>query len=168
MNPPSTLEHIRVGVADIAVVGGTAAIITTHALGSCVGLTVYDPVAGVGGLLHYMLAKPLSADQAEGKPPAMFATKSIPLLFHKAYELGAQKGRLVVCAAGAAEFLNDEAGFQIGKRNRTMMRKLFWKNNIVLAAEDTGGNEARTMSLDMRTGAVTIRSKNREFVLWSR
>ena len=168
MSPPNTLEHIRVGVADIVVVESTTTIITTHALGSCVGLTIYDPIAGVGGLLHYMLSKPFSPDHADGKPPAMFATRSIPLLFHKAYELGAQKERLVVCAAGAAEFLNDEAGFQIGKRNRTMMRKLFWKNNIVLAAEDTGGNEARTMSLDMSTGTVTIRSKNREFILWSR
>lgn len=151
----------------MATAKGDSSTITTHALGSCIGVTVFDAENHVGGLLHFMLPQPSSPEQAESKPAAMFATKGIPVLFRMAYELGAKKDRIVVCAAGGAGFLNDDAGFQIGKRNRMMMRKLFWKNNIVVAAEETGGSEARTMSLDLNNGTVTIRSKNQEHVLWS-
>jgi chemotaxis protein CheD len=167
MSPASTVATTRVGVAALEILQSERGVIITHALGSCIGITVFDRNAGVGGLLHYMLPKPVAESTESTKPPAMFATRGIPLLFRTAYDFGAKKNSLVVCAAGAAGFLNDEAGFQIGKRNRTMMRKLFWKNNIVLAAEDTGGSEARTMSLDLSTGTVTIRSKNQERVLWS-
>lgn len=167
MTLTSTAGAVRVGVAELNVLQSEAAVITTHALGSCIGITVYDSVAHVGGLLHYMLPKPASGSTQDNKPDAMFATRGIPLLFRNAYDFGAKKDRMIVCAAGAAGFLNDEAGFQIGKRNRTMMRKLFWKNNIVLSAEDTGGSDARTMSLDLSTGTVSIRSKNQETVLWS-
>ncbi len=167
MSLPGAVQETRVGVADIAVEKGEAGRITTHALGSCIGVTIFDPVTHVGGLLHFMLPKPSSPEQAESKPAAMFATKGIPHLFRLGYELGAHKDRIIVCAAGGAGFLNDDAGFQIGRRNRMIMRKLFWKNNVVVAAEETGGSEARTMSIELNSGTVTIRSRNQEHVLWS-
>lgn len=156
-----------VGVAEMALVQGRSGSITTHALGSCIGLTVFDRAAGVGGLLHFMLPKPMSDEQAAGRAPEMFGSKGIPLLFRRAYELGASKENMVVCAAGGAGFLNDDAGFLIGRRNKTLMRKLFWKSSVVLAAEDTGGCDARTMSLDLETGRVTVRIRREETVLWT-
>jgi len=62
--------------------------------------------------------------------------------------------------------LDDAAGFQIGRRNRTILRKLFWKNNVTLAAEETGGSDARTLRLYMETGLVSIMNKGKERVLW--
>ena len=160
-----TPGRVIVGVADLKLATGPTGSITTHALGSCIGLTVYDPETHVGGMLHYMLAAPKDKEKARQKP-AMYAVSGIPLLFREAYELGAAKERLIVCAAGASEILDDRAGFSIGKRNRTMLRKLFWKNGIVLHAEDTGGNVARHMTLDLATGQVTVRIKSEETVLW--
>ena len=156
-----------VGVADMAIVQASTGKLTTHALGSCIGITVFDPVAGIGGLLHYMLPQPGSPDQASNKKIEMFATTGIPALFKGAYELGATKENLIVCAAGASTLLQDGAGFQIGRRNHTMMRKLFFKNNIVLAAEDVGGSDARTLSLELGDGTTTIRSKGRDQTLWT-
>ena len=97
----------------------------------------------------------------------MFATTGIPALFRLAFELGAKKERLVVCAAGAASLLNSKYSFQIGERNRTMMRKLLWKNNVVIAAEDMEGTEARTLSIDAVDGRVLVRKRNCEEVLWT-
>lgn len=160
-------ETIVVGVADMSVVSGRGGRIVTHALGSCIGVTVFDAQAGVGGLLHFMLPKPTSPAMKEGRPPAMFASSGIPALFRQAYELGGDKSRLIVTVAGGAEFLEDCAGFQIGKRNRTMMKKLFFKNDIVIAAEDLGGTRARTMALDLSSGVVTISNANQEVQLWT-
>jgi len=154
-----------VGVGDLAVGRGPGGPLITFALGSCIGLTVYDPASRVGGLLHAMLASPVSEESAATRP-FMFISTGVPELFRRVIELGARKERLVVCVAGAAEILTDGNGFQIGRRNRTMVRRLFVKNNIVVAAEDTGGTAARTMALDLHTGEVTIKSKRETTTLW--
>ena len=47
-------KNIMVGMADLNI-GRAPDILTTVGLGSCIGLTLYDPVTKVGGLVHYML-----------------------------------------------------------------------------------------------------------------
>lgn len=162
-----TGSSIIVGVADFAVSGDPDARIVTHALGSCIGVSIYDPISRVGGLLHFMLPdSKINADKAQGNP-AMFADTGIPLLFKRAYELGASKENLIVCAAGGAEVLSDGGHFKIGSRNRTILRKIFWKNNVLLSADDTGGTNSRTMLLSLHDGTVSIKNRGKEDVLWS-
>lgn len=158
---------VVVGVADLAIARENQGQLVTYALGSCIGLAAYDPVAKVGGLLHYMLPQP--AEQADPKElkPFMYATTGIPLLFRKLAEAGARKDRLIVCAAGGAEIIQDAGVFAIGKRNRTILRKIFWKDGTVLAAEDTGGALARTMTLNLGSGEVKIRTRDKEGLLWA-
>ncbi len=167
LQPPLSAAHrVVVGIADLAMTADPDATLVTYALGSCIGVTVFDPVARVGGLLHLMLPQSsLSPDKA-ARSPCMFADTGVPLLFTRAYELGARKERMVVCAAGGAEILADEGHFKIGSRNRTMLRKLFWKNNVLIAAEDTGGTHSRTMSLSLADGLVTVKNKSEERALW--
>ena len=157
---------IVVGVADIAVTGDPCTTLVTYALGSCIGVCIYDPVAHVGGLLHVMLPESKVNAEKAVQSPAMFADTGVPLLLNGAYELGAKKHRLIVIAAGGAEVLADDGHFKIGSRNRTILRKLFWKNNILLSADDTGGSISRTMILKMSDGEVTVRSKGKERTLW--
>jgi chemotaxis protein CheD len=164
--PLATPDRITVGIADLALSADREATLITYALGSCIGVTVYDPVARVGGMLHLMLPQSSLNPVKALKSPCMFADSGVPLLFTKAYELGARKERLVVCAAGGAEILADEGHFKIGSRNRTMLRKLFWKNSVLLAAEDTGGTHSRTMTLRLADGAVTVKHKSEERTLW--
>lgn len=160
-------DQFEVGISDLVVRRANSGTIVTHALGSCIGITLFDPEAGVAGLLHFMLPKPSTPAQGVGKPEAMFATTGIPKLFREVYELGARKERLIVCAAGGSAFLEDNGRFQIGKRNKMMMRKLFWKNGIKLNSEDLDGSIARTLAIDSATGAVKVLSKQTEKVLWT-
>ncbi len=161
-----TPGRVVVGIAEVAMTADPGATLVTYALGSCIGVTVFDPVARVGGMLHFMLPQSsLSQEKAE-RSPCMFADAGVPLLFKNAYELGAKKERLIVCAAGGAEILADEGHFKIGSRNRTMLRKLFWKNKVRLASEDTGGTHSRTMTLRLADGSVTVKNKNEERKLW--
>ena len=55
--------------------------------------------------------------------------------------------------------------FKIGERNYTILRKLLWKNDLLIAAEDIGGNTSRTMSLFIETGRVVVRSQTEEIEL---
>ena len=164
---PAVANRITVGVADLKLSNDTGSALVTYALGSCIGVTIYDPIAKVGGMLHFMLPESkVNAEKAKTNP-AMFADTGVPALFKQAYELGAKKSRLIVCAAGGAEVLADDGHFKVGKRNRTMLRKLFWKNNILLSADDTGGSISRTLMMTLADGEIVVRTKGKETKLWT-
>ncbi|MCE2882839.1 MAG: chemotaxis protein CheD [Planctomycetaceae bacterium] len=159
-------DRVVVGVADLAVSRDATKSIITYALGSCIGVTVYDPVAKVGGMLHFMLPESSVSKEKAAANPAMFGDLGIPLLFEKVIAAGAKRERLVVCAAGGAEVLADDGHFRIGNRNRTILRKIFWKLNLLLAADDTGGQHSRTLTLRLADGSISIRAQGKETPLW--
>ncbi|SMO67504.1 chemotaxis protein CheD [Gracilimonas mengyeensis] len=147
-----------VGVSDLKVSNNPGEIIITHALGSCLGITAFDPVAGVGGMVHVML--PLSkADPEKAKQkPAMYVDTGLQWLLHKVYDLGARKDNIEIIVAGGASMKRGDGDdyFKIGKRNFTTLRKLLWKNGFMIAHQDVGGNISRTMTLSVADGVVTI------------
>ncbi len=152
-------------IADLAVSTDPSATLITYSLGSCIGVAIWDPTAHVGGMLHYMLPdSQLSPDKARANP-AMFADTGIPKLFRAAYELGAVKNRLVVKVAGGSQLLDDNGTFNIGKRNYLALRKIFWKNGVMIKAEDVGGSISRTLKLEVGAGTVTIKSRSQEVPL---
>ncbi len=155
---------IFVGVADMKISDDPAATLVTHSLGSCIGLVVYDAHVTVGGMLQYMLPKSTSPDKAK-RSPLMFADTAIPLLFKSCYKLGAKKGRMVVKVAGGAQILDPTEQFKIGKRNYAALRKIFFRNNIFIDAEDIGGSVARTMRLSIATGEVTLKVSGQNYNL---
>jgi chemotaxis protein CheD len=157
-----------VGVGDVKVAAARdvpGRVIVTYALGSCIGLACFDPEVAVGGMLHYMLPQPADVKDATGKE-AMYATTGLPLMLEQLERRGARRERLVLTAAGAAEVITKGRAFAIGQRNRTILRKLLWKLGLSLSAEETGGTTARTMSLSLVDGTVTIRDKGQERALW--
>ncbi len=161
-------DRIVVGVADLQVSRDPGKAIITYALGSCIGVTLYDPVAKVAGMLHFMLPESSVSAEKAAANPAMFGDAGLPILFEKVIAAGAKRERLVVCAAGGAEVLADDGHFRIGSRNRTILRKIFWKLNLLLAAEETGGQHSRTLTIRLSDGQITIRSQGKESVLWPR
>lgn len=138
-------------------------IIVTHALGSCLGVSVHDPAAGIGGLLHVMMpVSSVNPDKAKLNP-YMFVDTGLPALFKGLYALGAQKSRLIVKVAGGANLQNGQTDrFAIGKRNYISLKKVFWKNGIMVHAEDVGGAKARTMYLHIDTGRVRLSTAGQE------
>ncbi len=154
-----------IDIADLQVTNDPRTTLVTYSLGSCIGVAIWDPKVRVGGLLHYMLPESsLSPEKAKANP-AMFADTGIPTLFRATYELGAGKKNLVVKIAGGSQLLDDNGTFNIGKRNYIMLRKIFWKNGVLIEAEDVGGSLSRTVRLDVNTGRFTIKSRGREIEL---
>jgi chemotaxis protein CheD len=159
------MASVVVDIADLTASRDPGAAIITYSLGSCIGVVVWDPVVRAGGMLHYMLPdSQLSAEKARSNP-AMFCDTGVPRLFRAVYELGAVKARLVVKVAGGSQLLDDNGTFNIGKRNYLALRKLFWKNGVMISAESVGGSVSRTLKLDVGTGQVTIKTRNQEVPL---
>jgi chemotaxis protein CheD len=166
MRPGNVMEKlITVDIADLKVSNERDSVLVTYALGSCIAVILYDSVQRCGGMIHYML--PLSGKSPEkaAANPAMFADTGIPLLFEKMYAMGCRKENIIVKVAGGGQLYDDKGTFNIGKRNYTVMRKMFWKNNIIIAAEDVGGAKSRTARLRIADGRVTIKIKGVEEVL---
>lgn len=151
-----------VGISEKKVSANPEDHIITYSLGSCVGLALYDPASKVGGMVHCML--PLSASDPEkaSRIPEMYTDTGVVSLLEEMIRQGAQKGRLVAKVAGGANALDPNDRFKIGERNVTVLRKVLWKNNIMIAAEDTGGKDPRTLSLLLNDGKTTIKSLGNE------
>lgn len=135
-----------------------SATLITYSLGSCIGIAIYDPVVKIGGLLHYMLPDSQIDTQKAQKNPWMFADTGIPLFFKEAYRLGAEKRRMEVRVAGGSQILDESGFFNIGKRNYMALRKIFWSNNVLIRAEDVGGNVNRTLFLELSSGKVWVKT----------
>ena len=149
--------NINVGIADMKTSDDPDVTLITNSLGSCIGVAVYDPAAKVGGMLHYMLPDSgLDTRKAEERP-LMFADTGIPLLFKECYKLGAEKKRMLVKIAGASRIMDASDRFNIGKRNYAALRKIFWRNHVMIDAENVGGTSNRTMWLDIATGKLVLK-----------
>jgi chemotaxis protein CheD len=147
---------ITVGIADFKVSSDPEADIVTYALGSCIGVAIWDEVARVGGILHLMLPDSKMNSEKARSTPAFFADTGLPLLFREAYRLGADKSRIVVRLAGGANILNVSNLFNIGERNHRAVTQILTGNSIRILAESVGGNVSQSMRLHMETGEVSI------------
>lgn len=143
-----------VGVSDMKLSNVPGDVIVTHALGSCIGIALHDPIHNVGGIIHYMLPLSKVDDERAAKNPYMFGDSGIPAFFQEAYKLGATKESMRISMAGGAQVFEQKEKdfFDIGKRNIVIARKLFWKNNVMIAAEHVEGHIPRTLFLEIGTG----------------
>jgi len=146
-----------VGVSDMKVSNDINSTLITYSLGSCIGVTIWDRVARVGGLLHFMLPESSLDTEKARKNPCMFADTGIPYLFKATYKMGAKKQRMKVIVVGGAQVLDQKGFFNIGKRNDMAVRKIFHRNNVIIDYKDVGGNVNRTVKLNVKTGEVLLK-----------
>lgn len=150
---------IKVGMADLNIAGG-GAVLKTTGLGSCVGVTLYDPFLKWAGMAHIML--PDSEIAKEGQLNiAKYADTAIPELVRRLRVKGADVKRLVAKMAGGAQMFAFAGGsdtMRIGPRNVESAKLALQSLSIPLVSEDTGANYGRTVELDSGTGVFVIRS----------
>ena len=151
-------DLIRVGMADYKV-GSAPSTIISYGLGSCIGISLYDPQTKVGGLLHIMLP-----DSTQARPtdnPAKFADTGLPLMLRDVLAQGAVKTRLVAKIAGGAQmfaFQNATDIMRVGSRNAEAAKKILKELGLKLIAEDTGGTYGRTVSIDLNDGVYKVKT----------
>ena len=154
-------DLIRVGMADYKV-GKSPATLISYGLGSCIGVSLYDPQTKIGGLLHIML--PDSTQARASDNPAKFADTGLPLMLDDVVKAGAVKSRLVAKIAGGAQmfaFSNATDVMRVGARNAEAIKKMLKSFGIKIIGEDTGGTYGRTVSIDLVTGVYKVKTIDR-------
>lgn len=154
--------NYTIGISEMRISDQIDDILVTYSLGSCIGVTIYDPISHVGGMIHCMLPISKVDPQKARSFPCMFVDTGVPLLFSEAYRLGAQKNNIIVKVAGCSQILDDKGLFNIGERNYVTLRKLLWKNGILISSEDVGGTDSRTLYLEISTGKVLVKSRDKK------
>lgn len=152
---------IIIGVSDMKVSKNPKEELVTYSLGSCIGVVIYDPVVKVAGMLHYMLPESSLDKTKAQKNPFMFADTGIPILFKKSYTLGAKKQRMGITVVGGAQILDQKGFFNIGKRNYMALKKIFFKNNVIIKNEYVGGNVNRTIRIDIASGNIHMKTSGK-------
>ena len=155
---PAPQKRLVVGVADMVASNDANAELVTYSLGSCLGVTVYDPLKKVGGLLHLMLPESRIAPEKAKTAPFMFVDTGVPQLFKTFYSLGGDRTRAVIMVAGGAQFLDEQRTFNIGERNVRAFEEIIARNGLVIQARDLGGFNSRTLRFALASGKVTIHS----------
>jgi chemotaxis protein CheD len=156
------MNQVVVNIADARVSNNPEDVLVTYSLGSCIGVAIHDPVRRVGGLIHCML--PLSSldPRKAAEKPFMFVDAGMNRFLTMLFELGVTRANAVVKVAGCSQILDKSNLFRIGERNHIVLRKLLWKNGLMIKAEHIGGDLSRTVRLEIGTGLVRLRAGGME------
>lgn len=150
-------QLLLVGMADFLVIHNQNAILRTAPLGACLGISIYDPAAKVGGILHSMLPDSGIDPVRAASRPGMFLDSGLAAMLVKARGCGANIQNLKICVAGGARILDESTYFNIGHRNFEVLTRLLGELGLTPAAQDVGGLSNRSMQLNTVTGEVRLK-----------
>ena len=153
------MGSIVIGISDMNVVKGDDSVIT-YALGSCVGVAMYDTARKIAGLAHILM--PSSKDVRDANiNPLKYADTAIPELLRRMERAGASSFNINAKLAGGAQMFSmagASSQFNIGERNIAMAREMLQKLRIKLVAQDVGENYGRTVEIFASSGIYRIKA----------
>lgn len=143
-------------------------ILRSSGIGSCIVITLYDPLKRVGALAHPMLAQPNSQQSSQVtdyKLPVTgslrFVDNAIDAMISSLVKLGARKSRLEAKVIGGANMFKvfDKNPESIGIQNVEAAKKKLDQEGVKISTNDTGGNVGRSVIFDLTTGLVEVKTK---------
>ena len=155
------MNQIVVSISDMKFSKRPSDVIVTYSLGSCLGVTAYDPVSGLGAMLHALLPIASASPEKAKDNPYMFVNSGVASMVKILFKLGAKKDNLIFKVAGGSNMRGDTM-FNTGLRNMESFERLMESNRIRIMGRDVGGTIPRTLYLYMDTGRVVVRSLGKE------
>jgi chemotaxis protein CheD len=148
-----------IGIGQMRISKDPTTILIAPNLGSCLGIAIYDPVKKVGGLIHCLLPLSKSNPEKAEKEPYHFVDTGLVTMLQEFIKQGCDKKNLMISVAGGSNINDENKVFEIGARNYTVLKKVLWKNNLLLKGEDCGDSISRTVTLNIGTGEVFVKSQ---------
>lgn len=157
---PGTVHSVSIG--ELVVSKNPEDTLVAYGLGSCVAVSMYDPITKVAGMIHSLLPQASKTNNTNGsKTMAKFVDEGIPLLVESIQQAGANKNRLIVYLCGGAQMLT-APGFKnslnIGQRNVETAETILKTSGFKIQARSTGGNSGRTVRMQVSTGEISVKT----------
>lgn len=154
-------KNISVGLGDLFVSKDPGTVFIAHGLGSCIGVSAYDQINKIGGMVHVLLPdSKIKAGEAAEKP-GKFADTAIPALIKQLQDIGADINKLQIKIAGGSQMFaiaNLNSSLNIGYKNIEAVKTAINSCGLKIYNEDTGGNAGRTLKLMIENGQVFLRA----------
>lgn len=160
-------SDVIIGIAQLHVAKAPGRIVTIG-LGSCVGVTLYDSINQIGGMVHIMLSDSTKFSVCNNGQVTMkgkYADTGIAELLLQMENAGAKKDNIVAKIAGGAQMFEVKEGndiLSIGEKNVESVKKNLQEKGIPIVAEDTGLDYGRTIELNLADGALLVKTVNQK------
>ena len=121
-------------------------------LGSCVGITICDKEANVGGLIHLLL--PEWTGYSKSWKPELYAKTGLPIFIRALCQVGADKSRMEACVAGGAligPVSEIDLDLDIGGKTAEIAREILANESIAVRQSETGGFFGYRLSIDLKS-----------------
>ncbi len=151
-------EMIKVGIADLKIAKAPQKL-TTLGLGSCVGVTIYDPTLKIGGMVHVMLPDSTAIKNNTNK--AKFADTGVKELLDQLVAQGCKRNNCVAKIAGGAQMFKFSAQtetLRVGEKNIVAVQQILRELRIPIKASDVGDTFGRTIELNLENGLLLVRT----------
>jgi chemotaxis protein CheD len=158
-------KTVNVGLGEMQVTNDKSVILACYGLGSCIGISAFDPEAHVGAMVHVVL--PSTNDGIHETMPAKFANTGVPHMLKEMEKIGAKKERLIVKIAGGARMLpivEEGSLLDIGYRNIIAVTEVLLFYELQIRAKEISGNRGRSMWLHMDKGITMVRNTSGKIV----
>lgn len=128
-------------------------LVTT--LGSCVAACIRDPVAGIGGMNHFLLPEVPDGTDDGANAAARYGSVAMELLINQILASGGRRNRLEVKVFGGAKVI--DTTLDIGAKNAAFALTYIRREGLNLVGQDLGGAMARRIHYFPSTGRVLRR-----------
>ena len=149
-----TIIEVRMGDMQKGTAPGR---LVTRALGSCLGITIYNPFKKIGAMAHPMLP---DIDKSRTKHnPNRYVNYVIRKMLEELESAGNLRANLAVKIFGGAHmfsFINADSALNVGEKNIVMARAVFEELGLKTIAEEVGGTFGRTIELNLENGKVIV------------
>lgn len=127
----------------------------TTILGSCVSVCLFDVQAGIGGITHYILPRPLPGGNT--MPAEKLGTLAIPQLHEALLTAGARARRIQAKLFGGASMYARNGGRDLGAENVDVAKSMLAQLRVPIVGEDVGGSRGRKLLFHSDDGAVWLK-----------
>ncbi len=154
--PAHPMVRIEAGGLHVSKVGAEVRTV----LGSCVSACLYDPVARIGGMNHFMLP-----DGHHATRPARYGVHAMELLINEIMKAGGDRTRLRAKVFGGASVIAAlRSAVDVGRQNSEFIRSFLGAERIPVEAELLAGVNPLEVRFHTDSGRVRVRALNTELL----
>lgn len=120
-------------------------------LGSCVSTCIRDPIAGVGGINHFLLPDADCNILSSSNRYGVFAMEQ---LINAIIKYGGKRENFEIKIVGGGNIMSGLNN--IGQRNIEFVKQFLKTEGLPIMAEDLGGSQARRIQYIVQTGQLMV------------
>ena len=158
-NANAVSSMTAVNFSEMKISSNPVETLVAFSIGSGIGMTIHDPVVGVGGVLNFILPDSTKANGTNpAKSPFMFADTGITAFLKALFEQGVTVENLKVVIAGGAHIIDQIGVFNIGQKNLEALKNSLADYDVKIHHEAIGGTQSRAISLEIGSGRSIIKT----------